>query len=727
MTIGLRLVVGVVLGLTVALWLGGCASRSNETTSSPQSLSQRPIYPYSPTNDAVDVHHGVRVPDPYRWLEDDRAPTTEAWVLAQNRVTFDILGGIPERARIRSRLLELWNYERQGLPVRRGGRLFIRRRDPLQRQGVLSWQEGLEGEPRELLDPNPLSLDGSVTLADFEPSADGKLLAYGLSTAGSDWQTWRVREVETGEDLHDQVRWVKLSTTAWTRDGRGFFYSRYDAPPTNGSPGVVRRTHKLAYHTLGTAQEDDSVIIDRPDHPDWNYFARVTEDGRYLVVTVAVGTDARNGILLVDLERKPWEVVELLMDFDAHYRFVGNEDQRLFFHTNAGAPLSRLVALDLGRSGPRAFQELVAQGEDVLEAVTLAGRRFYLRYLHHAVSRILAVNLEGRPIEWISLPGMGSIGGLSGSAEAEDVFLAYSSFTTPTTLYRYHPDGETSEVWHTPELAFDPARFETRQVFYRSRDGTTVPMFLTHLKGLSMDGNRPTLLYGYGGFGINMTPRFAVPPLVWMEMGGVYAVPNLRGGGEYGESWHRAGMGQHKQNVFDDFVAAAEWLIANDVTNSRRLAMMGGSNGGLLVGACMTQRPGLFAVALPSMGVFDMLRFARFTIGWAWVPEYGSVEDLEMFQVLHGYSPLHNIREGMVYPSTLVTTVDHDDRVVPAHSFKFIAALQAAHLGDNPVLIRVETQAGQAPGRAISKQLELAADQLAFAARELRIGTISDF
>jgi prolyl oligopeptidase len=566
-----------------------------------------------------------------------------------------------------------------------------------------------------------------VALADFEPSADGKLLAYGLTTAGSDWQTWRVRRVDTGEDLPDEVQWVRLSTTAWTPDGRGFFYSRYDAPPTNGVSRAMRPAHKLAYHTLGTAQEEDRVILDHPDHPDWNYFAQVTEDGRYLVVTVAVGTDTRNGILLVDLQRKPWEVEELLMDFDALYRFVGNEGQRLFFHTDAEAPLGRLVALNLSQAGPRAFQELVAEGEDVLEAVTRVGGRFYLQYLHHAVSRVLAVDLEGRPIERITMPGVGSIGGLSGSAEAEDVFLAYSSFTIPTTLYRYHPDNPTSEIWHAPPLAFDPNRFETRQVFYRSRDGTQVPMFLSHLKGLSMDGNRPTLLYGYGGFGISMTPWFAVPPLVWMEMGGVYAVPNLRGGGEYGESWHQAGMGRYKQNTFDDFVAAAEWLIANDVTNARRLGMMGGSNGGLLVGACMTQRPGLFAVALPSVGVFDMLRFDQFTIGWAWVPEYGSVEDPEMFQILHGYSPLHNIREGTVYPSTLIATADHDDRVVPAHSYKFIAALQASHTGDNPVLIRVETQAGHSSRMVIGKQLELAADQLAFAVREMRAEASFDF
>jgi prolyl oligopeptidase len=654
-------------------------------------------------------------------LEDDRSPATEAWVLAQNGLTFGMLAGVPERARIRSRLAELWDYERQGLPVRRGGRLFMTRSGRGQAQSVLWWQEGASGELRVLLDPNRLSFDGSVALADFEPSADGKLLAYGLSTAGSDWQTWRVREVDSGQDLEDTVPWVRLSSTAWTRDGRGFFYSRYPVSVTNGSPAsLARQAHELRYHSLGGVPGEDPVVFARPDRPEWNYFARVSEDGRYLVVTVTVGTDTRNGVLVVDLERQPWRVEELLMGFDAAHRFVGNEGQRLFFQTDAGAPLGRLVALDLAQTGSQAFRELVAEGEDVLEAVTRAGERFYLRYLHHAVSRVLVTDLAGRPLEWIAMPGLGSIGGISGSAGAEEVFMVYSSLATPPTVYRHRPGKGAPEVWHVPEVAFDSSRFEIRQVFYRSRDGTAVPMFLAHLRGLAMDGKRPTLLHGYGGFGISMIPRFSVPPLVWMEMGGVYAVPGLRGGGEYGERWHQAGAGRHKQNSFDDFIAAAEWLIAHEVTTSRRLAIMGASNGGLLVGACMVQRPGLFAVALPSVGVFDMLRYARFTIGWAWETEYGAVEDRDVFQVLRAYSPYHNIREGTVYPSTLVATADHDDRVVPAHSFKFIAALQAAHVGDNPVLIRVEPQSGHGPGATLNKQLELAADQWAFAVSEMR-------
>lgn len=711
------------VGGLIVMLLSGCSSPTAKPgTALFEPNSRRPLYPYSPTNDLVDTYHGVPVADPYRWLESDWSPATEAWVAAQTRLTRAMLDSIPERAWIRSRLSRWRDVERQSLPVQRGERLFYLSHHGAQSERALSWQDGEAGPVRVLVDPDPLASVGRAVLSGFEPNPDGTQVAYGVSEAGATGETWRVRDVASGQDLADAVQSVNLSTVAWRIDGAGFFYSRPDDAGSLDDPSASQpAVSMLCFHQLGTLQTNDAVILHRPDRSEWRLLPQVTDDGRYLVITVVAGTDSKEGILVLDLAAPDAAVTEVLMDFDASYRFVGNDGSRFFFQTDAGAPLGRLIALNLDRPERSAWEELVSEGDDLLEAVTRVGDRFILRYLQQAVSRVALADLEGRIVAELGLPGLGSVAGFRGSSADRATFFSFTSFTTPTTLYRYDLDQRTTAVWHAPRLDFDPAAYETRQVVVRSRDGTLVPMFLSHRKGLAMDGNRPTLLQGFGGFGVNMKPRFSVAQMVWMEMGGVYAVPNLRGGGEFGEAWHRAGQGVHKQKVVDDLIAAAEWLIASEVTSPRRLAIMGTGNGGMVVGACLTQRPGLFAVALPSAGVFDLLRFARFTIGWAWVSEYGDVGDPEAFRVLLGYSPLHNVREGTVYPSTLLTTAAHDQFIVSGHSYKFAAALQAAHAGDNPVLIRILPVVSQNTEGPVDPSLEEAADQLAFAVKELGI------
>ena len=687
-----------------------------------QSMKRLP-YPVTQKVEQVDDYHGTKVADPYRWLEDDNAPATKAWVEEQNKVTFGYLEQIPERARIRARLTELWNYERYGVPFKEGGRYFFTRNDGLQNQGVLYTMRGLEESPRLLLDPNALSPDGTIALGGYSITEDGQLMAYGLSSAGSDWQEWLVRDIESGRDLPDRIKWVKSSTAAWTKDGKGFFYSRYDAPSETNTFKGVNYFHKLYYHRLGTDQEQDPLIYDRPDQKEWGFFGGVTDDGRYLIITAWHGTDTRNRVFYKDLKAENSKVVELLNDFDADYTFVDNVGETFYFRTDYNAARGRLIAIDVTQPQRSNWREIVPEQGDRLLGASLVNDQFILTYLHDAHSLVRICQRDGAVVRDLTLPGIGTVGGFAGKRTDKETFYAFTSFTSPGTIYRLDLQSGAQSVFRQPKVKFNPDDYETKQVFYRSKDGTRVPMFITHKRGLSLNGNNPTVLYGYGGFDISMTPAFSVSALVWMEMGGVFAEPNLRGGGEYGRDWHLAGTKLKKQNVFDDFIAAAEWLIANKYTNPKKLAISGGSNGGLLVGACMTQRPELFAATLPAVGVMDMLRFNKFTRGWAWTSDYGSPEDPQEFKALYAYSPLHNLKPGVRYPATLVTTADHDDRVVPAHSFKFAATLQAAQAGPPPVLIRIETKAGHGAGKPTTKVIEESADKWAFLVHELGMRT----
>ncbi len=698
------------VGVVCAFSLAGCAGRLMRVDG--------PIrYPVSKMVDVVDEYHGVKVPDPYRWLEDLDAPDTRAWIEEQNRLTFGYLEAIPGREAIRKRLTQLWDYERFSAPVKRGGRYFFFRNDGLQNQAVLLVAAAVDAEPRVLLDPNKLSTDGTVALSGWDVTDDGRRLAYGLSTAGSDWVEYRVRDVDTGEDLPDHLKWVKFSQPSWTKDGRGFYYSRYDEPADPAKLQTANYFQKLYYHRLGTPQAEDRLVYHRPDQKEWGFHGRVSDDGRYLIITVTQGTERRNRLYYADLTAGRDEIVRLLDDFDAGYRFIDNDGPVFWLLTDAGAPRGRVIAIDVRNPGREHWREVIPQADDTLEDVGVVGDRFVATYLQDAHSRIRVFDFGGRPVRDVDLPGLGSAGGFAGRRGDPETFYAFTSFSTPSTIYRYDVRTGESTIFREPRVEFDPRDYETRQVFYASKDGTRVPMFIAHRKGLRPDGNAPTYLYGYGGFNISLTPSFSVSRLVWMEMGGIFAMANLRGGGEYGNAWHDGGRLKNKQNTFDDFIAAAEWLIANGYTRPKRIAIVGGSNGGLLVGACMTQRPELFGAAMPAVGVMDMLRYDRYTIGWAWASDYGRPSDPEMFRVLRAYSPLHNLRPGTHYPATLITTADHDDRVVPSHSFKFAAALQAAQGGPGPVLIRIETRAGHGAGKPTTKQIDEVTDQLAFLTR----------
>jgi len=690
-------------------------------TSAVPAPAQTLQYPAARKSDVVDDYHGTRVPDPYRWLEDPDSPESRAWIEAQNRLTAAYLAEIPARDTIRQRLTKLWNYPKYGAPFRKAGRYFFLKNDGLQNQSVLYKQASLEATPETLLDPNILSEDGTVALSTLAVSDNGRLLAYGTAASGSDWEEFRVRDVVTARDLPDHLKWIKFSGASWTKDGAGFFYSRYPEP-TDKALTDVNRFQRLYYHRLGTDQAQDVLVYERPDQPDWGMNAEVTDDGRYAVLTVWLGTDRRNRVYYRDLKdprhpRITGEVVRLLDDFDASYAFVGNDGPVFYFLTDLDAPRKRVIAIDTRHPERGRWRELIPQGQDVLEGVHIIHDTFVANYMHDASSRLRLFALDGRMLKDLELPTLGSIGSISGERKDDEMFYAFTSFLYPTTIFRYDFKSGATSVFKAPTIDFDPSRYETKQVFYTSKDGTRVPMFITYKKGLTLDGSNPTYLYGYGGFNISLTPSFSVAMLVWLEMGGVYAVPNLRGGGEYGEEWHQGGMHEKKQNVFDDFIAAAEYLIAQRYTSPAKLAIAGGSNGGLLVGAAMTQRPELFGAALPAVGVMDMLRFHKFTIGWAWVTDYGSADSAAQFPYLYKYSPLHNIRAGTRYPATLVTTADHDDRVVPGHSFKFTATLQAAQAGPQPVLIEIETKAGHGAGKPTSKVIEEQADRLAFLVR----------
>jgi prolyl oligopeptidase len=683
-------------------------------------------YPEANTVEQVDDYHGTPVADPYRWLEDTNSPETRAWIEAQNELTFGFLERIPERENLRQRLTELWDYAKAWAPIRRGDRYFQLRNSGLQDQDVLYVLDTLDGEGRVLLDPNRLSDDGTVALTGWSISPDGRWLAYATSAAGSDWLTWRVRDVERGNDLPDVIEWSKFSGAAWRRDGSGFYYSAYDAAAPGEDYTGVNYYQKLYFHRVGRPQAEDELVYERPDRKEWGFSAEVTEDGRYLILSVWQGTDVRNRLFYQDLHADG-PVVELISALEAAYEFVGNDGPLFYLRTDLDAPRGRLIAIDTTRPEQDRWRTLIPQGQDVLEGLTMVHDEFIALYLHDAHHRLARFDLAGRPLGEIRLPTLGAIPSngsflnLTGRREDDELFYGFWSFLYPVTIFRYDFEREASEQLFAPALDFDASPYITRQVFATSKDGTQVPMFLTHRRDLAPGDQNPTLLSGYGGFNISQVPSFAVSRLVWLERGGVLASANLRGGGEYGESWHQAGMLHNKQNVFDDLVACAEYLIAKGITSSSKLAIMGRSNGGLLVGACMTQRPDLFGAAVPIVGVMDMLRFHRFTIGWAWVSDYGNAdEDEDQFRTLLAYSPLHNIQPGRRYPATLVITGDHDDRVVPGHSFKFAAALQAAQAGEAPALIRIQSRAGHGFGKPTAIQIAEAADIWAFLAEALR-------
>ena len=683
--------------------------------------AKRGSYPQAPLADTVDEYHGTKVADPYRPLEDPDSAPTRAWVEAENKITFGFLEGIAARGPLKARLTRLWDYEKFTPPYKAGGRYFYSRNSGLQNQSVLYTTDSLDGEPKLLLDPNTLSAEGTVALAGLAINDDGTKIAYALADAGSDWVTWKVRDVAIGRDLDDLVKWSKFSGASWTKDGKGFFYGRYPEPKAGEDLRASNYFQKLYYHALGTPQASDKLIYDRPDEKEWKFNSVVTDDGKYLGIEVSKSTDDRNRLLYKELDKADSPIVELIANFDAGYELIDNAGSIFFLKSNKDAPRGRVIAIDTRQPAEANWKEIIPQAEETLRSASFVGNRFIANYLKDAHTQVKVFDAAGKLLAAVKFPGLGTVAGFEGKRKDAETFYSYTSFTTPTTIYRYDIAKGQSTVYRAPKVGFDPNEYATEQVFFPSKDGTKIPMFISYKKGLKKDGQAPAFLYGYGGFNIALTPTFSVSNLVWMEMGGVFAVPNLRGGGEYGEDWHSAGTKHKKQNVFDDFIAAAEWLIAKNYTSTPKLAIGGGANGGLLVGACLTQRPDLFGAALPAVGVLDMLRFHKFTIGHAWVDDYGSSDNASEFPALFKYSPLHSIKLGTCYPPTLITTADHDDRVVPAHSFKFAATLQAAQSCDNPILIRIETKAGHGAGKPTAKVIEEAADRWAFLVKVLGI------
>jgi len=680
-------------------------------------------YPNTPTGNQVDDYHGTAVTDPYRWLEDVDSPETLAWVEAQNELTFGYLRQIPGHDRLRKRLTSLWDFGRAMTIHHRGSRYFQFRNSGLQNQDVLYVMDSPNAPGRVLLDPNILSEDGTAALNTWSASEDGNWLAYAISHSGSDWVEWHILNVENGEDLPETLEWSKFSGAAWAHDHSGFYYCRYATPAEGEVYQEANYNQTVYFHRLSTPQSEDVPVYARPDQPEWGFGPEVSNDGRYLVMTVTQGTDTRNRFFYKDLQMNG-EVIELIPDLEAAYYFIGNDGPVFYFQTDREAPKGRLIAINISQPEIPNWKTLIPEGSDTLEAITIINNQFVTIYLQDAHELLKRFALDGMPLGEIQLPTFGSVmygytPTLAGRREDKEMFYLFHSFAYPVTVFRYDFKTGKSEVIFKPSIQFDFSPYVTRQVFVTSKDGTKVPMFLVHRADLKPDGQNPTLLYGYGGFNISQTPVFDVSRLAWLDLGGVYAVAVLRGGGEYGEEWHRGGMIHTKQNVFDDFIACAEWLVAEKITCTPKLAIEGRSNGGLLVGACMTQRPDLFGACLPIVGVMDMLRFHKFTIGWGWVSDYGCSDKPDEFKTLYAYSPYHNLKPGIKYPSTLVTTGDHDDRVVPGHSFKFAARLQACQAGDGPTLIRIQTRAGHGAGKPTAILIEELADIYAFLVKNL--------
>jgi len=678
-----------------------------------QNQKSKIHYPMAKKTDTVDVYFGHQVADPYRWLEDDNSPETEAWVEAENKITFDYLSKIPFRNKLEEHLKEIWNYPKYRVPFKKGNRYFLFKNDGIQNQDVLYMMNDLESEPELLLDPNTLSKDGTIALADVSVSKDGKYLAYSISSGGSDWNEISVMEIDTRRLLNDHIEWVKFSGISWK--GNGFFYSAYDEPDEEDVLSGQNRFHKVYYHRLDTPQAEDLLVFNNPEKPLRNYHGYATEDEQFIII---VETESTSGNALYAAKAGnigKMKFKKLADGFDYDYMVIGHMGDELIVQTNDHAPKGKVIKIDMANPAPEYWLDLIPEKEDVLEMSGIIGGKIYTQYLKNASNRAYFYTLEGDFDRELELPGIGTITEINGEKNDHVAFYGFSSFTVPSNIYTYNVEEGTSELYKKSELDFNGDDYETHQVFFESKDGTQVPMFLVHKKGLKRDGNNPVLMYGYGGFNISLTPGFRISRMAFLEQGGMFVMVNLRGGGEYGEAWHKAGMKMNKQNVFDDFIYAAKYLIKEKYTSSEKLAIIGGSNGGLLVGACMTQKPELFRVAVPIVGVMDMLRYHRFTIGWAWASDYGrSDESEEMFQYLLSYSPLHNIKQGVDYPATLAITADHDDRVVPAHTFKFMATLQEKNSGKNPVLIRIETRAGHGAGKPTSKQIEEAADIYSF-------------
>ena len=725
----LRSVVAAVpamLGLMLSLAATGQSTHLLEPgTAGPGIKETRMHYPPARQTDQVDTYFGTPVHDPYRWMEQVDSPEVKTWVGEENELTRSLLDPVPGRERLRRRLTELTNFERYTAPSREGARYFYAHNTGLQNQDVLFWQEGLGGSAKLLLDPNTLSQDGTVALSGLKITDDGRYAAYSLADAGSDWVKWRVRDVGTGKDLPDVIEWSKFSGCAWLKDGSGFFYEGYDPPKDAAARASALKTanyfHTVFFHKLGTPQSADTVAFSRPDDKELSVGADVTDDGRYLVLSSSKGTSPNNELAVKDLLHPGSPIIRLVDRPDAQYQPIANDGSLFWIKTTLDAKNGKVIAIDLAHPDRAHWRTIIAETRNTLDGVTMVHDTLIANYLEDAQSMVELHARDGGLIERLTLPAIGTVSGFGGRRTDRETFFTFTNFTTPDTVYRLDMLSRESTVYRAPKLSFDPAAFETRQVFYPSRDGTRVPMFITAKKGLKLDGSNPTLLYAYGGFNISLQPDFAASRLLWMEMGGVYAQPSLRGGGEYGEAWHEAGMRLHKQNVFDDFIAAAEWLIANKYTSTPKLAIEGGSNGGLLMGAVETQRPELFGAVLAHVGVMDMLRFDKFTIGWAWKDDYGSPSEHEdEFRAIRSYSPVHNVHAGTRYPATLIMTADHDDRVFPAHSFKYAAVLQAAQAQNGPpVLIRIETRAGHGGGMPLSKRIDLAVDSYSFLVREL--------
>jgi prolyl oligopeptidase len=683
------------------------------------------IYPSVKTVDQVDDYHGMKIADPYRWLEDVDSPETLDWIRQENELTFSFLEKISIRPHIRERLTKLWDYAKASSPIKKGGRIFQFRNSGLQNQDILYVSESITETPRILLDPNSLSKDGTVALNNWSISSDGKWLAYAISSSGSDWQTWHIRSVDTGQDLKETLEWVKFSNASWSKDGSGFYYCPFPSPTEGETFQEANYNQKIFFHRRNTNQLEDLLVYERPDQPEWGFGTKLSDDGCYLLIYVSQGTDTRNRFFYKNLEKNS-PVVELVPDLEATFDFIGNDGPVFYFTTNLAASRGRVIAIDVEHPKRKNWKTIIPERNAVLQSAQIIHDQFVIIYMKDAHDVIQFFQLDGSPSGEVILPTLGSVmvayePSLHGERKDDEMFYAFHSFIYPLTIFRYDFISKQSEIIFQPPINFDLSSYETNQVFVTSKDGTSIPMFLIHRKEMQMNGENPTILYGYGGFNLAQTPTFAIHRLIWMEMGGVLAIANLRGGSEYGEEWHQAGMIHTKQNVFDDFIACGEWLIHEKITSTPKLAIEGRSNGGLLVGACMTQRPDLFGAALPAVGVMDMLRFHKFTIGWAWVSDYGSSDDPQQFKNLLAYSPLHNLKPGTHYPATLITTADHDDRVVPGHSFKFAATLQACQAGEAPVLIRVQTRAGHGMGKPTSIWIEEYSDIYAFLIKVLEI------
>ncbi len=677
-------------------------------------------YPATLRVEHSDSYHGVKVEDPYRWLEDDVRESEQVanWVEAQNAVTFDYLAELPGREAIEKRLTRLWDFARYSTPERYGDQYFYHYNDGLQNQSVLYRSATPGVEPQVVLDPNTWSEDGTVALGGTAVSPSGRYVAYGEQDGGSDWRTWRVKDLASGEVLDEELRWIKFSGVSWAADESGFYYSRYPEPEAGAEFQSLNTDMAVWFHKLGTAQSEDRQVYARPDHPEWGFGAEVSRDGRYLFITTWVGTDERYRLEYIDLQEAPDTVIVIEEAFRAGFEFVAVSANTALFKSTLDAPRGRLLGYDLSADKSQ-WQEVVPEQEAVLQQASLVGGKLVLSYLEDAHGLVRVYSRKGQYLHDVKLPGVGTVWGFPTAPDSDSVYFSYSSLNRPATIYRYSVEANVAREALSPELAFKPDDFVVRQVFYHSKDGTRVPMFIAHKKGLELDGTAPTLLYGYGGFNIALRPAFSVTRLAWMDMGGVFAMANLRGGGEYGEAWHKAGTKLQKQNVFDDFIAAAEYLVKENYTSPSHLGIYGGSNGGLLVGAVLNQRPDLFGAAIPAVGVMDMLRFHHFTAGRFWVDDYGSADDAGQFRALYAYSPYHNIQRGGDYPAVLVTTADTDDRVVPGHSFKYIARLQQYQAGDDPVLIRIQTRAGHGAGKPTAMLIEEYADMWAFMAAHL--------